>query len=74
MIKLIYFDFDGTITKIDSVNEFLELYVLNRLDSEKLRIGGKISSRENAVIQVGLLKNVSQKQLYDYINYATVGI
>jgi 2,3-diketo-5-methylthio-1-phosphopentane phosphatase len=38
------------------------------MESEKLWVEGKISSRENAVIQVGLLKNVSQKQLDDYIN------
>ena len=64
----IYCDFDGTITKRDSVNEFFELYAPNWMDSEKLWIEGKISSRENAIIQVGLLKNVSQKQLDDYIN------
>jgi len=64
----IYCDFDGTITKRDSVNEFFELYAPNWLNSEKLWIEGKISSRENAIIQVGLLKNISQKQLDDYIN------
>ena len=64
----IYCDFDGTITKKDSVNEFFELYAPNWADSEKLWIEGKISSRENAVVQVGLLKNVSQMQLDDYIN------
>ena len=68
MIKSIYCDFDGTITKEDSVNKFLEMYAPNWLDSKKLWIEGKISSRENAIIQVGLLKNVSQKQLDDYIN------
>lgn len=64
----IYCDFDGTITKRDSVNEFFELYAPNWTDSEKLWIEGKISSRENAIIQVGLLNDVSQKQLDDYIN------
>ena len=65
----IYCDFDGTITKEDSVNTFFEMYAPKSwMDSEKLWIEGKISSRENAVIQVGLLKNVSQKQLDDYIN------
>ena len=65
---VIYCDFDGTITKEDSVNGFFEMYAPNWMDSEKLWIEGKISSRENAIIQVGLLKNVSQKQLDDYIN------
>ena len=64
----IYCDFDGTITKDDSVNSFFELYAPNWMDSEKLWIEGKISSRENAIIQVGLLHNVSQKQLDDYID------
>ena len=70
----IYCDFDGTITKEDSVNSFFEMYApQNWMDSEKLWIEGKISSRENAVIQVGLLKNVSQKQLDDYINAIEIG-
>ena len=68
-IDAIYCDFDGTITKEDSVNKFFEMYASkNWIDSEKLWIEGKISSRENAIIQVGLLKNVSQQQLDDYIN------
>ncbi len=68
IIDTIYCDFDGTITKKDTVNGFFELYAPNWMDSEKLWIEGKISSRENAIIQVGLLNNVSQKQLDDYIN------
>ena len=68
-IDAIYCDFDGTITKEDSVNVFFEMYAQeNWMDSEKLWIEGKISSRENAIIQVGLLKNVSPQQLEDYIN------
>lgn len=68
-IDAIYCDFDGTITKEDSVNKFFEMYApASWMDSEKLWIEGKISSRENAIIQVGLLKNVSAKQLNDYIN------
>ena len=67
-INVIYCDFDGTITKEDSVNSFFEMYAPKKwMVSEKLWIEGKISSRENAIIQVGLLKNVSQKQLDDYI-------
>ena len=65
----IYCDFDGTITKKDSVNDFFEKYTGDKwLESEKLWIEGKISSRENAIIQVGLLKNVSQQQLDNYID------
>ena len=69
LIEAIYCDFDGTITKKDSVNGFFERYTGDKwLESERLWIEGKISSRENAIIQVGLLNNVSQKQLDDYIN------
>jgi 2,3-diketo-5-methylthio-1-phosphopentane phosphatase len=69
LIEAIYCDFDGTITKKDSVNGFLERYTGDKwLESERLWIEGKISSRENAIIQVGLLNNVSEKQLDDYIN------
>lgn len=68
-LEAIYCDFDGTITKRDSVNTFFEMYASQEwIDSEKLWIEGKISSKENAIIQVGMLKNVSQKQLDDYIN------
>ncbi len=69
MIESIYCDFDGTITKKDSVNEFLKKYTGNKwLESEQQWIEGKISSRENAIIQVNMLKNISQRQLDDYIN------
>ena len=69
ILEPIYCDFDGTITKKDSVNGFFEMYAhKNWMDFENLWIEGKISSRENAIIQVGLLKNISQKQLDDYIN------
>ena len=65
----IYCDFDGTITKQDSVNTFFEMYASPKwIESEQLWIEGKITSQENAIKQVGLLKNVSQKQLDDYIN------
>ena len=64
----IYCDFDGTITKCDAVNKFFELYTGDKwLESEKLWVEGKISSMENAIIQVGLLPEISQKQLDDYI-------
>lgn len=71
MIKIdaIYCDFDGTITKEDSVNKFFKMYASkNWIDYERLWIAGKISSKENAISQVKLLKNVSEKQLNDYIN------
>ena len=68
-IKAIYCDFDGTVTKKDAVNAFFELYAPKEwLYYEGLWIEGKITSRENAIKQVGLLPEISPKQLYDYIN------
>ncbi len=68
-IKSIYCDFDGTITKKDAVNTFFEMYASPEwLEYEQLWIDGKITSQENAIAQVALLQNVSQKQLNDYIN------
>lgn len=65
----IYCDFDGTITKKDSVNGFFQMFAHESWkEYEKLWIEGKISSRENAINQVKLLNNISQKQLDDYIS------
>lgn len=67
-INAIYCDFDGTITKKDAVNTFFEMYAPEKwLESEQLWIDGKITSQENAIIQVGLLPEISPKQLQDYI-------
>ena len=68
-IEAIYCDFDGTITKKDSVNVFFEMFASEKwLYYEDLWIKGKISSKENAINQVKLLNNISQRQLEDYIN------
>ena len=67
-IRAIYCDFDGTITKADAVNTFFEMYAPSKwLESEQLWIDGKITSKENAIIQVGLLPEITPKQLDDYI-------
>ncbi len=65
----IYCDFDGTITKKDAVNTFFEMYADPKwLEYEDLWVQGKITSRENAVKQVALIREVSQKELDDYID------
>lgn len=67
--KAIYSDFDGTITKRDTVNTFFEMYAdPSWLESEKSWVEGKITSRENALVQVGLIKPMSEKSLYEYID------
>ncbi|MBR1942382.1 2,3-diketo-5-methylthio-1-phosphopentane phosphatase, partial [bacterium] len=63
-VTSIYCDFDGTVTKKDTVNTFFEKYASPKwLKYEKLWIAGKITSQENAIKQVALLQNISQKKL-----------
>ena len=71
MIKAetIYCDFDGTITKKDAVNTFFEKFASSDwLESEELWIQGKISSRENAVIQVGKVREITKQELDNFIS------
>ncbi|MBR6162377.1 MtnX-like HAD-IB family phosphatase [bacterium] len=69
MTKTIYCDFDGTVTKKDAVNTFFEQFALpSWVESEKLWREGKITSRENALIQVGLVREITEKELGDFIN------
>ncbi len=68
-IDTIYCDFDGTITKNDTVNSFFEMYADPKwIDSEKLWIAGQITSKENALNQVALLSEITKKQLDDFID------
>ena len=68
-IETIYCDFDGTITKRDAVNTFFEEFASPKwLESEKLWIEGKISSKENAIRQVALLPKISESELNGFIN------
>lgn len=65
----IYCDFDGTITKKDAVNTFFEMYASEKwLEYEDLWVQGKITSKENAIKQVALIREVSQEELDNYIN------
>ena len=66
--ETIYCDFDGTITKKDAVNTFFEEFASpDWTKSEELWVQGKISSRENAIIQVGMVRELSEKELNDFI-------
>lgn len=67
--KTIYCDFDGTITKRDAVNTFFDYYAApSWVESEELWRQGKITSRENAIIQVGLVREITEKEINDFIN------
>jgi len=66
--KKIYCDFDGTITKIDSVYNFFCLHAdENWLDDEKLWQEGKISSRECMERQIKKLPAMDKTSLYEFI-------
>ena len=68
-ITKIYTDFDGTITKYDAVNRFFELYADKKWEEyEALWVDGKISSRENAIKQVALIRPMDKSVLENYIN------
>ena len=68
-INSIYCDFDGTITKKDTVNTFFEKYASPKwYEYEKLWIEGKITSQENAIRQVELLPEISDEQFNNYID------
>ena len=67
--KIIYCDFDGTITKKDAVNTFFELYADPKwTEYEDLWVQGRISSKENAISQVALLPEMTDDVLNQYIN------
>lgn len=62
--KILYIDFDGTITKKDVLNYLLEKHASKDwLLLDKLYLDGKISSASCIRKQVGLLKNIPRKQL-----------
>lgn len=68
-LTTIYCDFDGTISKDDSVNTFLALFADKKwLEAESLWQEQKISSKECLAKQVALLPKMGQKTFDDYVN------
>lgn len=69
ILTTIYCDFDGTISKDDSVNKFLSLYADEKwLEVESLWQEQKMSSKECLEKQVALLPKMDQKTFNDYVN------
>ena len=67
--KRIYCDFDGTVTKKDAVNTFFEQFADPKwIEYEKQWIKGEISSRENAIAQVALIREMPLSTLNKYID------
>lgn len=68
-LTTIYCDFDGTISKEDSVNKFLSLFADEKwLEVEELWKEQKISSKECLAKQVALLPKMDKKTFDDYVN------
>lgn len=68
-LKTIYCDFDGTISKEDSVYKFLSLFADKKwLEVESLWQKEQISSKECLEKQVALLPKMEQKTFDDYVD------
>lgn len=65
----IYLDFDGTITKADSVNKFFNTFCPDDwLEIEEDWIDGKITSKECMKLELSLIKTLTEKKLDDFIS------
>lgn len=67
--KIIYCDFDGTITKEDSVNQFLSLFADKKwLEVEDKWLNGEITSRQCMLEQVNLVPELPENAVKNYID------
>lgn len=67
--QIIYCDFDGTITKEDSVKNFLERFADHRWKNiEKLWEQEKIGSKECLLRQINLIKTLSSDEMEEFIS------
>ncbi|HBG48739.1 MAG TPA: phosphoserine phosphatase [Cyanobacteria bacterium UBA9971] len=63
----VFCDFDGTITKKDTVDHFLSVFADNKwLESEKLWKNGKIGSKECLIRQFACINYISENQLDNF--------
>lgn len=67
--SVIFCDFDGTITKKDTIDKFLETYASEKwLEVEKLWENGEIGSKECLERQVQCVEYLSENQLNEFID------
>ncbi len=65
----IFSDFDGTITKSDSVNDFLQKFSGNEwLEVERMWINNEIGSRECLSKQIALIPELDEKIFLDFLD------
>lgn len=68
MKNIIYCDFDGTITKEDTLRKFFTLFTGDKwLEAEQLWIEGQINSQECLISELNLIKNISQKEMEEFL-------
>lgn len=68
-INSIFLDFDGTITKQDTVNSFFKTFAPPEwLNIEQDWIHGKISSRVCMQLQLDLIQNLTEENFYNFLN------
>lgn len=68
-VKKIYSDFDGTITKIDTVHMLVKAFASEGwVEAEKLWCEGKMTSRDCIVHQLKLINNISESRLNNFID------
>lgn len=68
--KILVSDFDGTITKKDTLSKFLEYYAGPKwLDIEKDWKDGKIVSKECLVKQFALIPNLTPELIYNFLDF-----
>ena len=66
-------DFDGTITKEDSINKFLEKFADKKwLEVEEEWVNGKISTCIAMTAQFEMIKDMTEKKLEEYFNSVEV--
>ena len=65
----VYLDFDGTITKTDTVNAFFKKFALPQwTDIESDWVNGKIDSKTCMQMQLDLIKNLTEEKLYNFLD------
>ena len=68
-IDSIFLDFDGTITKSDTVNSFFKTFATpGWINIEKDWIDGKINSKTCMQMQLGLIKNLTEEKFFNFLD------
>ncbi len=68
-INSIFLDFDGTITKFDTVNTFFKTFASKEwINIEQDWIDGRINSKTCMRMQLNLIKNLTEEKLFNFLN------